>query len=169
MMDESKSSSSSSSSAAAAAEDPFSAFASISASNPLPPTIHNIGRPFKIGKSDYKNWWLIPPLQLSKPFWLNLYGAPTDKTDMPSSSSTSIAASTDSAEELSSMMNYGRTEGTRYRGRLLLSLQLFETESSSNARQRSGAALEYSGSKGMIYDRSIRSSWLASGVVISYH
>ena len=77
----------------------------------------------QIGKRDYKDWWLLPPLMYAKPVWLNLYGASEkDEGD----------------KNIRKLMNEGRKEGSSYLGRICLSIHLFESESIETAEQRGG-------------------------------
>jgi hypothetical protein len=52
---------------------------------------------------------------------------------------------------MAALMNEGRLPGSRYRGRLLMSLHLFESESRDNAAQRAGGANNYSGVNDLAY------------------
>jgi hypothetical protein len=55
------------------------------------------------------------------------------------------------AVSVAALMNEGRLPGSRYRGRLLMSLHLFESESRDNAAQRAGGANNYSGVNDLAY------------------
>jgi hypothetical protein len=89
----------------------------------------NIGTKVVISKTDYKSWWLVPPLQYAKPFWVNLYGAPA-VDELPNEFDNDVV----------NRMNSARIDGTRYRGRALISMHLFESESQQGANQRAGSS-----------------------------
>ena len=81
-----------------------------------------VGLEFVISRKNYKDWWIIPPLKYARPFWINLYGAPEKDQ---------------SNANFAKLMNEGRKEGSCYRGRLCMSIHLFESESFDLANQKS--------------------------------
>ena len=97
----------------------------VETSSPLPVAHYaDVAEISTVTKRDYKDYWLLPPLKYAKPFWLNLYGSSDAEGD----------------QIVAKLMNEGRKDGSCYRGRVCMTLHLFESESTELINQKGGSS-----------------------------